>query len=323
MRASAFTADDSERWDALAARAPMATFLHTRRFLSYHGERLRDASVLVDDERGALRALLPAARDPADPARVTSHPGATFGGLVHDGRLYAEGVRDALAAAASHYADRGAKALRYKAVPHIYHRSPSADDLWALGELGARRVGCGLSVAIDLDGRRPPSERRLRSGRRAARAGVQVDGDGRLADLWPVLEATLERRHGTRPVHTLEEIELLRDRFPAAIRSVVGRLGGAEVVAGAVLFVSARVAHVQYMASSETGMRVGALDAVLERCVDLAAEWGLRYFDLGTSMEPGGGALQSGLHRFKAEFGGGGVVHEHYELALAPEAMSK
>jgi hypothetical protein len=71
------------------------------------------------------------------------------------------------------------------------------------------------------------------------------------------------------------------------------------------------------MASAEDGMRIGAIDAVLERCIALAGQSNLCYFDFGTSMEDRGTRLQSGLHRFKAEFGGGGVVHEQYELALA------
>ena len=50
MRVVPFTPAHSDRWDEIAERAPMGTFLHTRRFLSYHGERFRDASVLVTDD---------------------------------------------------------------------------------------------------------------------------------------------------------------------------------------------------------------------------------------------------------------------------------
>lgn len=315
MLAQPFTDGDTERWDELVERAPMATFLHTRRFLSYHGERLEDASLLFTDDRGALRALLPAAVDPHDRLRVTSHPGATFGGLLHDGAIGVEQVEAALAAASEHYAGAGHATLTYKAVPHIYHRSPSADDVWALHALGATRTRCGLSCTIDLAARRQPSSRRQRSLRKAERAGVEAAPDGALADFWPVLEARLEERYAARPVHALDEIELLRTRFPGAIALVTGRVAG-EVVAGVVLFRTPRVAHVQYMAAGESGMRIGALDAVLERCIASAREEGARFFDFGTSMRDGGRGLETGLYGFKAEFGGGGVIHETYELAL-------
>lgn len=314
MIARAFTPADADRWDDLVARAPMATFLHTRRFLSYHRDRLQDASLTIDDEHGALQAVLPAALDPAGDT-VVSHPGATFGGIVHDGGLYAEDVRRALRAAAAHYAESGHARLRYKAVPHIYHRMPSADDVWALGALGASRAACALSCAIDLAERRRPSARRARSLRKAERAGVAVSEERPLADVWPVLTEALERRHGERPVHDLEEIELLAGRFPGLIRPVTATLDG-EVAACVVLFMSPRVAHVQYMAASQEGMGTSALDPVVERCVALATEAGARYFDFGTSMLNRGSELQSGLHRYKAEFGGGGVLYESYDLPL-------
>jgi hypothetical protein len=244
-----------------------------------------------------------------------SHPGATYGGLVHDGGLNGDRTLEALRAVCAHYAVQGATALRYKPVPYIYHRSPSSDDVWALSALGATRVGCSLSCTIDLEERRTPSSRRARSLGKARRAGIEVSEGSAPATFWPVLESTLERRYSGGPIHTLAEIELLRDRFPGAIRLVTGALEG-DVVAGVVFFVTPRVFHVQYMAASDAGMEVGALDAVAERCIALAAEEGARYFDFGTSMENRGSELQSGLYRFKAEFGGGGVLYEHYEIPL-------
>jgi hypothetical protein len=321
MIVAAFTPDRADEWDALVAAAPMGTFLHTRRFLSYHGDRFADASLLLADERGTVQAVLPAAIDPADPRRVVSHPGATYGGLVHDGELNGERAVDALRAVCDHYAERGHAVLRYKPVPHIYHRSPSQDDIWALGELGAVRAGCDLSCAIDLAARRPPSARRVRSLAKARREDVQVSEDaGALPALWAVLEATLERRHGARPVHSIEEIVRLNERFPDAIRPVVALLDG-EVVAGAVLFGMATVVHTQYLAATEAGAATSALDAVIDRSIAYAREAGARYFDFGISPGPGRRGLSPGLYRWKAEFGGGGVLYEQYEQPLgAPGA---
>jgi hypothetical protein len=315
MRVTPFTPEDSARWDELVREAPMATFLHTRRFLSYHGERFRDASVLLSDDDGALRAVLPAALDPSDPGRVVSHPGLTYGGLVHDGRLNGERAHDALSAIAQHYASSGLRVLRYKPVPHIYHQVPSADDVWGLSELGGVRGACDLSCAIELAARRAPSARRARSLAKARREGVEVSDEADLDAFWPVLESTLDRRHSARPVHTLKEIELLRSRFPDEILLVVAFLEG-RVVAGAVLFRAPTVTHVQYMAASEAGMHLGALDAVLERSIELAGAAGARYFDLGISPGEDRRGLNFGLYRFKSEFGGGGVVYEQYELKI-------
>jgi hypothetical protein len=303
-------------WDELAARCPAATFLHTRRFLGYHGGRFEDASLLVEDESGRLVGLLPAAVDPGEASRVVSHPGVTFGGLVHDGALRGEAMIGALEEVARHYAGRGFRSLVYKAVPYIYQLAPSGDDLYALFRLGAARRRCDLSCAIDLAARPAPSARRRRGLKKAQKAGVEVaEGERHAAALWEVLAENLRRKYGASPVHTLDEIGLIHSLFPEAVSFVVALVGG-EVVAGVVLFSGPRVVHVQYVASGEAGYDASALDAVFEECIRRAAERGARFFDFGTSNEDGGRRLNAGLYQFKSEFGGGGVAYESYELGL-------
>src|SRR4051795_11955064 len=91
-----FELSHAAEWDALVARAPAGTFLHTQRFLSYHEDRFEDASVVLRDRRGRLIAVMPGAVDPSDRNRVSSHPGATFGGVVHDGSLVGASMIHAL-----------------------------------------------------------------------------------------------------------------------------------------------------------------------------------------------------------------------------------
>jgi hypothetical protein len=307
---------DIARHEAFVERAPMATFLHTRNYLSYHGPRFRDLSVAIVDERQQLLGLLPAAADPQDERRVVSHPGLTYGGVLHDGRLRGERMIQALETLCRHYREQGFETFRYKAVPYIYHRVPASDDLYALFRLGARRYRCDLSSAIDLAERRPPSERRQRSLKKALKAGLEIaQGAELIGKLWPVLEENLARKHGAGAVHNAAEISHLHALFPAEIEFVAALLDG-NVEAGVVLFVSPRVMHAQYIASSSAGYRVCALDAVFESCIERAQMRGIRYFDFGTSNEQEGQYLNEGLFQFKSEFGGGGVPHEYYELDL-------
>ena len=320
MRSRAFTPADAERWDAFCAGAINATFLHTRRFLSYHGERFADRSLVIEDDAGRWLGVLPAAADPGDDRVVVSHPGITYGGVLHQGVLRGEAMLDAFAAAALHWReDHGARVLRYKAVPRIYHRAPAEDDLYALFRLDATRTRCDLSSTVDLVASLPlpASDRRRRTLKKARAAGLALEEGGpELArELWPVIEAVLSARHGTRPVHTLAEIESLIERFPQAIRVAVAR-HEKRVVAGTVLFISGETTHTQYLASDETGHALGALDLVIDAQLGVARERGARWFDFGISNENQGRTLNHGLHRYKSEFGAGGTVHEFFELAL-------
>ena len=304
-----------EPWDALVGAAPMATFLHTRRFLDHHGDRFPDLSLLLL-EGGELAGVFPAAAHPQDERRVVSHPGSTFGGLAHDGGLAGERMIDALKAIRAAYREQGFETLSYKAVPHIYHRLPSEDDLYALFRLGATRARADLSCAIDLDARRPAASRRRRGLRKARSEGVEVRRSPDLAHhLWPVLEANLRERHGVDPVHTVEEILQLHELFPEEVGFVAGILDG-EVLGGIVTFTTPRVVHPQYIASGERGRGVSVLDAVFEYSIDEARRAGARFFDFGISTVDDGRQLNDGLHGFKREFGGGGVTYESYELSL-------
>jgi hypothetical protein len=118
--------DQVAAWDDLVARAVNGTMLHTRRYLSYHDERFRDRSLLVTNSRGWPIGALPAAEDPADGSVVTSHPGLTYGGLVHDGSLRGESMMRVLSEIAAHYRALGFAQLYYKALPQIYQAEPAA-----------------------------------------------------------------------------------------------------------------------------------------------------------------------------------------------------
>jgi Acetyltransferase (GNAT) domain len=313
-----FGTTDAYAWDDFCAEALQSTLLHTRRFLSYHGNRFTDRSLIIEDNDKCV-GLFPAALNPGDATCVVSHPGITYGGVLHQGSLRGERMVEALAEICRHYRAQGQEKLTYKAVPSFYHRAPAQDDLYALFRLGAVRCRCDLSSTIDLQHRLPLSERRRRSLKKARKTGVEVvQGSQHLPALWAVLTENLARKHGVQPVHSLEEIVLLAGRFPDHIRCVCARLDG-RVIAGVLMFVTPTAHHAQYIASSDKGYEVSALDLLFEYSIETAGDLGSSWFDFGISNENQGMVLNDGLHRFKSEFGGGGAVHEFYELNLNME----
>ena len=309
-------ASDHAAWDALVAASSTGTLLHTRRFLSYHGDRFADRSLVLENDTGNWCGVLPAALDTADGSIVVSHPGISYGGLLHSGELTGLKAVRALRTICSHYSGQGIRLLRYKAVPWIYHRRPAQDDAYALFRMNAKLYRRDLSTAIDLSARGRLSERRRRGIDRARKQGVEVvEGFAAAGAFWDVLAENLAARHGVKPVHTLEEIALLHSRFPNEIKLLVAEHGGV-VVAGALLFQTDRVSHAQYIAATPKGRELAALDAVFDVAIRRASADGRRYFDFGISTEQGGQVLNEGLYEFKADFGGSGVVHDFYEIAL-------
>ncbi|MEH1981774.1 MAG: GNAT family N-acetyltransferase [Nostoc sp.] len=311
-----YSEENAAIWDEFLARAPMATFLQTRRYLSYHADRFQDVSLIIKDEKNRLVGLFPAAVDPSNSKRVVSHPGITYGGLLHTGNLRGAKMLEAFKALRHYYANHRFESLRYKVVPNIYHQVPVADDLYALFCMEAVRYRCDLSCAIDLTNRLEPSLRRKRGLKKALKNEVKVDFGFEFAGhLWSVIEDNLANKYGVKPVHSAKEIIHLYSLFPNNIEFVVG-LYETQVLGGVVLFVSPQVVHAQYIASSPKGYQLGLLDAIFQKCIDKAKDLGKRYFSFGISTENEGKYLNTSLYQFKSEFGSSGVVHEFYEMNL-------
>jgi Acetyltransferase (GNAT) domain len=306
----------AQAWEDLVGRSCNGTFLHTRRFLSYHGDRFLDRSVVLQDRAGRVTGVFPAAVSPACPEMIVSHPGLTYGGLVHDGSVRGASMIAALRGIAGHYRQLGYERLRYKAVPYVYHSAPADDDLYALFRLEGRRYRSDLSAAIDLSHRGRLRKDRLRCRRTAEAAGVSTDESwDDIVGFWRILEANLARRHNTAPVHSLGEMQRLHDLFPDEIVLIVATVG--KVLAGgAVLFAAGPVLHLQYTATTEQGRAACVTDPVMERAIDLARRRGHRFLAFGVSTPHEGRCLDEGLYEFKISFGAGGVVHDHYELDL-------
>ena len=311
-----FDMSDSVEWDKFCNMTRQATFLHTRQFLSYHGDRFSDRSLIIEDN-GKWVGLFPAALKPGNDKYVVSHPGITYGGIVHQGGLMGERMVEALTEIVRFYRSQGNGALIYKAVPTFYHCAPAGDDLYALFRIGAIRARCDLSSTVDLNYRLPISERRRRSLKKANKAGVEISvGTQYLSEFWDVLAKNLEIKHGVMPVHSLSEIGMLAERFPQEIQCICAKLNK-QIVAGTVLFVTNTAYHAQYIASSDKGYEAAALDMIFNYTIDRAVREGKRWFDFGISTESQGNVLNNSLYRFKTEFGGGGFVHEFYEIDLS------
>lgn len=315
MQIRPYTDADCSRWDEFCNDSYMATFLHSRRFLLYHGQRFCDLSLILEDDNGQWLGLFPAALHPDQPDTVVSHPGITYGGVLHRGMLCGEDMIEALQTICNHYAETGFSRLIYKAIPNIYQQAPAQDDLYALFRLRAQRTRCDLSCAIDFGHRLKVSERRRRSYKKALRSDPEItSGIENASPFWDILKDNLLRRHGAQPVHRLDEIQWLAERFPQEIRFLVARVDG-RVEAGVVMFLTPMVHHMQYIAASELGYQYCLLDAVFADCIENARNVS-RYLNFGISTENQGLELNQGLYDFKSEFGAGSVVHEFYEIEL-------
>ena len=299
-------------WDDLVAGARNGTFLHLRSFMDYHSDRFADHS-LVAMRDGEFLAVLPANED-CD--TLWSHQGLTYGGWIMPSKHVDPSVMlDVMQLTIDYLREHGFKRMVYKPVPHIYHRYPAEDDLYALWRCGGRLLECGISATIDLTNRLP-LDRGCRSASNAAvRGGVEVARSQDWEGYWQVLSQVLAERHDTRPVHNIDEIRLLVQRFPDRIKLFTANVSD-ELVAGVVVFEVGSVAHAQYIAASEHGRELKALTRLFDWLIDYYAEREFRYFDFGISTEQHGTVLNRGLVQQKCRLGGRGILYPIYEVTV-------
>lgn len=317
LKFESYTSAWKSRWDEFVDASRNGTFLLRRDYMDYHSDRFHDRSLMVfavNEGKEKLLALLPACA--GDGHEIVSHAGLTYGGLILpvrgcDGAL----VTEILNALTGLYRNRGIRRLRYKAIPHIYHRYPAEEDIYAIFRAGGRLVESNLSSTVSLRYPIAYNENSRRNMRRALDAGLTVRESDDYASFWTILSDLLRQRYRTSPVHTLDEIVLLHRRFPGNIRLFMAYDRDSAPVAGTVLYYAGPCVHAQYIGASERGKQLGALPLLFKRVMESECD-GAEWFDFGICNEQHGLYLNEGLLSQKNGMGGRGISYNIFEINI-------
>lgn len=309
-----YTVDKEQAWDEFVRSAKNATFLCERKYMDYHSNRFTDHSLMFY-LKGKLYAVMPA-NVVGD--TLYSHQGLTYGGVIMSNKCTAAPVMAMFDEMNEYLKSEGIRKVIYKHIPHIYSTIPAEEDLYALYRQDAKIIARGLSSAFSLTSlprwrqdRKTAMNRAIATGLSTSVATEQRDYE----EFWKVLQSNLVSRHGVKPVHTVDEMLLLHERFPENIVLYVTRNANGAMVAGVLMYYTGRVAHTQYMSASEEGKKNGALEMTLHTVMHNMPS-GAELFDFGISTEDGGNYLNEGLIMQKEGFGGRGICYDTYEWEI-------
>ena len=303
-----YTPDKLAEWNAFVATSKNGTFLFERGYMDYHADRFDDYSLMFYLDN-SLFALLPANKVSTT---LYSHQGLTYGGLVFNHKATAERIQQLFRELNVFLAQNGFRKVIYKPVPHIYHQVPAEEDLYSLFSVcDAQIIERNLSSAIDLQNKLKWSRDRKYGINRCKNNHIIVEESNDFKAFWKVLEDNLQKKYDARPIHTLEEIELLKSRFPAQIKLFTATRNG-EVLGGTVLYITPTVVHTQYISANEEGKHLRVIDGIFHHLLT-EREWTASYFDFGTSNEEDGHILVEPLIHQKEGFGGRGICYDWYE----------
>lgn len=311
-----YTQEQESRWDRFVMEDSMnGTFLQTRNFLNYHPEgRFVDASFFVE-KSGIVVAVVPGC---SVDGSFISHPGSTFGGPVvskdfYSGNKILEIVKDI-----DDYIVRNFKSVKFKPTSPIFSTVPTDLLDYALEHSGYCRLtelSCYTPIAKDVD----PLENCKRECRHNFRLSEKLNltygeiPDSEMEKFYDFLVMS-KARYNTKPVHTLEELRNLKQRFPEEIL-FRGVWQDGIYLSGMMIFYfrQAKVFHFQYLAPDDSKRETNATTSLFVNAMREAAQVGCEKFSWGISTEDAGAYLNENLYRFKESFGALPCVNARYE----------
>ncbi len=298
-------------WDDFVDKSLNGTFLFRRGFMEYHSDRFKDFSLLVFSSH-KLIAVLPANRLGNE---FHSHQGLTYGGLIVAENFGAEKTEGIFDAVLSFLKEEHIHLLRIKQVISIYHRQPVNEMDYILFKKGAKLYRRDMNLAVDYSQELSISKSKLKHFRRVSSLGLEIRKDNNFRLFWDeVLIPRLQYRHGAKPVHTADEIELLHNKFPENILQY-NVYFEERIIAGITLFSFDNVVKSQYGATTAEGEKLRALDYLFITLIDSFKDK-KHYFDMGTPNENEGKTYNKGLLKQKEELGCSVYTQDFYELSI-------
>ena len=294
LRVERYNEASKTAWDDFVSRLEAHSILFYRDFMDYHKDRFEDFSLMVFQGKKLL-SILPANIDKE--GTVHSHQGLSYGGLLFKPNSSFKLRLAQFAAVMRFLSSNAIKELFLKNIPSCY-RTDNSDMLvfdWAEAELHRTDI----YSYVPKGSYTVPNRNRSRQLEKAKSQGFEVRKTASFDEFWNgILTPNLKNRFTVNPVHTLEEIEYLSEKFENELL-LYGVYQKDTMRAGIVLFIHRGVVHAQYSAGDDN-RDDGSLDFLLDHVIK---KYNInKVFSFGTSSENQGSLINSGLLYWKESF---------------------
>lgn len=306
-----YNQDDFSVWNDFIGQAKNATFLFHRDFMEYHKDRFEDFSLLVFEEE-KLRAVLPANKKGNE---VYSHQGLTYGGLVYTSKLNAEKVEWILDEVLLFLKENQIETFYYKPIPDFYFSEGNKEMNFFLMKRKAVLERKEMNLAVNLSGPLKISKSKMKHFRRIENLDLDIFEEEQFDPFWEkVLEPRLQEKFNTKPVHSKEEMVLLKAKFPQNIKQYSAYRND-EIIAGITIFETKNVVKSQYGATSKIGEEFRALDFLFINLIHKYKRKGKQFFDMGI-VNSDTEDYNSGLLKQKEELGCSVYSQDFYKIEI-------
>ncbi|MAX70527.1 MAG: GNAT family N-acetyltransferase [Flavobacteriaceae bacterium] len=257
-----------------------------------------------------LIALLPAnvAND-----NLFSHQGLTYGSFIYDAKLKTTEYISCFRTVLEYLNKQNIKSLQLKELPFFYLKNQVNNPLYyLLFKTKAELVRTDVHSVVDMVFKSYSSSRK-EGVKRGLKHNLRVKESESFDLFWnKILKPNLKAKHDVLPVHSLEEITLLKSRFPNNIRQF-NVFYENKIVGGVTIFETNNVAHCQYISGNADKNELGSLDFLHHHLIEDVFKT-KSYFDFGTSNINSGENINEGLQFWKEGFGARAVNQGFYKI---------
>ena len=275
--------------------------------MDYHSHRFQDFSLMVYKNE-KLMLLLPA--NVVD-ATIFSHQGLTYGGMIFNKNLKSTEAINCFKAILEFLNDSSIKNIVIKELPNIYLQNQTNNPIaYLLFKSKAELLRTDMHSVVDMKYKSYSSSRK-EGIKRGVKSNLRVEESNSFDLFWnDILIPNLASKHGVKPVHSLEEITLLKSKFNNNIRQF-NVFKDKVIVAGTIIFETRNVAHCQYISGNEDKNELGSLDFLHHYLIENVFKE-KPYFDFGTSNTNFGEQINKGLQFWKEGFGARSISQGFY-----------
>lgn len=292
-------------WDKFITESKNGNIFHTRKFLNYHKDKFKDASILIY-KKNKLIALFPAIEFEN---KIISHRGSTYGGLVvrEDNKL-----NDTLRMW-EEIIQYHNKTIEFRKCEYIFDKYPSQEVEFAAKYLGFKCVNEELSTCLDLEYIKLTKGRKWAIGKCKNLKIVFDDLD--YETYHKILSKNLDKFNST-PTHTLKEMKYLKELLPKNYFLVTIYLEDIMIAGIWLVLATNKTAHTFYIAQNYQYSEYQPLSCVVNYIIKYLQNNNFKYLNFGISTENGGKYINKGLFEFKESFGGFGVSRFYYRREI-------
>lgn len=308
IRIESYNREKKDLWDKFIVNSKNGTFLFLRDYMDYHSDRFKDNSLMFF-KKNKLFAVMPAN---INDNKLVSHGGLSFGGIISNYEVKTPLMLEIFQCIKNYMKKKDIHNLTYKTIPHIYHKIPSEEDIYALFINKANLTRRDVSSTIFLKDKITFSKGKKWCIKKGIKNGLKVKKSNDFKSFIKIAEKNLIIKYDIKPTHTAKEMDFLSKKFPNNIKLFTAEICK-DILAGVIIYETENVAHTQYIAATNEGKMLYATDVILDFLIrDYYS--GKRFFDFGISTEKNGYYLNKGLNLFKENFGARATVQDFYEI---------